>query len=140
MESIATKRCPMCGTDLPVSSFGIARTRKDGLAGYCKPCMRTHRNDHYKSNSGPYKARAVERRTQMRDFLAEYKNKPCMDCGGSFPSFVMDLDHRPGVIKLCEPSKLPNMGNWDALHEEISKCDVVCSNCHRVRTYERANG
>ena len=30
--------------------------------------------------------------------------------------------------------------DWDTILEEIAKCDVVCSNCHRARTYFRRSG
>jgi hypothetical protein len=30
--------------------------------------------------------------------------------------------------------------SWAAIKKEIAKCDVVCSNCHRVRTHIRRNG
>jgi hypothetical protein len=35
----ATKRCPDCRADLPVTAFGRDRRRADGLCFYCKPCM-----------------------------------------------------------------------------------------------------
>jgi hypothetical protein len=28
----------------------------------------------------------------------------------------------------------------ETLLQEASKCDIVCANCHRKRTYERRNG
>src|SRR5262249_2796711 len=27
--------------------------------------------------------------------------------------------------------------SWERIAEEIAKCDVVCANCHRIRTHER---
>lgn len=29
------------------------------------------------------------------------------------------------------------LGSWAAILLEIEKCEVVCSNCHRIRTAER---
>lgn len=50
----------------------------------------------------------------------------------------MQWDHRPGVEKLVELSAA--FGRWsrkDVL-AEISKCDLVCTNCHIIRTFKRA--
>ncbi len=34
------KHCPICSQDLPISDFGICRSRKDGHNLYCKSCIR----------------------------------------------------------------------------------------------------
>jgi hypothetical protein len=68
--------------------------------------------------------------------LAE-KQKPCADCGGTFHPVAMDFDHVRGE-KLNEVSTLLRTGSsLETLKAEIAKCDVVCSNCHRVRTFTR---
>lgn len=66
------------------------------------------------------------------------KSKPCMDCGKTYPPFVMDLDHRPGEIKLkCVADLTHRHAPVAVIQKEIAKCDVVCSNCHRLRTWKR---
>jgi hypothetical protein len=50
----------------------------------------------------------------------------------------MDLDHRPGIAKRANFNVLVKQGAArEVLLDEIGKCDVVCANCHRVRTYQR---
>lgn len=65
------------------------------------------------------------------------KNRPCMDCWGWFEPCQMDFDHRPGTIKLFAPGEMWKM-SWKKLWAEIQKCDIVCANCHRLRTFRRA--
>lgn len=60
-----------------------------------------------------------------------------MDCGESYPYYVMDFDHREGEHKVQIVSILANRGTLKQVREEIAKCDVVCSNCHRIRTFKR---
>lgn len=71
-----------------------------------------------------------------RDFIQSFKRCPCADCGVQYPPFVMDFDHR----NPAEKSFTISVGlthTLDRLAEEIAKCDVVCANCHRVRTFTR---
>jgi hypothetical protein len=49
---------------------------------------------------------------------------------------VMEFDHREGEEKNAEISRLVNF-SIKRIEEEISKCDLVCSNCHRERTFQR---
>ena len=70
--------------------------------------------------------------------VIEAKAKPCMDCGQVFPAYVMDFDHRDG--KKSEISVLVNALSVRRLVAEIAKCDVVCANCHRTRTYGERRG
>jgi 5-methylcytosine-specific restriction endonuclease McrA len=61
-------------------------------------------------------------------------DKPCMDCGNIFPPCAMDFDHVHGKKKF-------NVGlakNLRQLAEEIAKCELVCANCHRIRTFTRS--
>ena len=60
---------------------------------------------------------------------------PCSDCGEFFPSCVMDFDHVRGEKTACVSALAGN--NWEEVLAEIEKCDLVCANCHRIRTNER---
>ncbi len=74
-------------------------------------------------------------REKRRSFLNELKTKPCMDCGNSFPPECMDFDHVRGTKNLGIYQMYTRA--MPLLMEEIAKCDLVCANCHRVRTMSR---
>lgn len=74
-------------------------------------------------------ARAQERWEWMRGL----KSVPCMDCLGTFPAECMDFDHKSPLAKKFPITRWPNLPK-DVLLAEIAKCDIVCSNCHRIRT------
>ena len=64
-----------------------------------------------------------------------------MDCGGTFPTFCMDFDHRDPEAKSYNiGAKMKGAYSPEAkqaVETEIAKCDLVCSNCHRIRTNSR---
>lgn len=101
------------------------------------PRNREARLRHYYKNKQPYLARAVATRLELRAIMVEEKSKPCMDCGGTFPPVAMDFDHRDPLTKLRTPSHLPGSGSLRLMQEELAKCDLVCSNCHRLREASR---
>lgn len=51
----------------------------------------------------------------------------------------MDFDHREGEKKAAPIPILLRDGATAKLEKELRKCDVVCANCHRARTYERSH-
>lgn len=67
--------------------------------------------------------------------IAAAKQVPCADCGESYPPFVMDFDHRGD--KEFDIGMAPTRVSMSRLLAEIAKCDVVCANCHRFRTFAR---
>jgi lysyl-tRNA synthetase class I len=70
-------------------------------------------------------------------YIQELKSKtPCMDCKESYPYYVMDFDHVRGR-KQANVAELINTLSKKRIDEEISKCEIVCSNCHRIRTHDR---
>jgi hypothetical protein len=52
---------------------------------------------------------------------------------------MLEFDHRPGHKKLDNVYRVLKNYGWERAVEEISKCDVVCANCHKHRTYTRIN-
>jgi hypothetical protein len=68
--------------------------------------------------------------------LAEIKESSgCKDCGESNP-IVLDFDHLKD--KKYNISRMIHDGfSWKAIKKEIEKCEVVCANCHRIRTHNR---
>ena len=68
------------------------------------------------------------------------EGRPCSDCGAIYHPAAMHWDHRPGTAKVTEVSHLVRRASRGAALKEIRKCDLVCANCHAVRTYERQRG
>lgn len=67
------------------------------------------------------------------------KEAPCADCGQRFHFAAMGWDHLPGTIKEFDIAEGLRRGmGLERLMAEIEKCELVCANCHAVRTYERA--
>ena len=73
----------------------------------------------------------------LKRIVEDLKQRPCDDCGKRYPPIVLDFDHVRGS-KVANISMLVNDGVPPAqLLDEIAKCDLVCSNCHRLRTAAR---
>ena len=95
---------------------------------------------HYERHPEQYLARNTKDKREKRDFIQKYKEyHGCMDCGGKFPYFVLDLDHRDPHDKKYALNRIHLLASWDKMVEEINKCDVVCANCHRIRSFEKGH-
>lgn len=79
------------------------------------------------------------RRKDTNQLVKEIKeNSPCTDCGKTYNWYVMDFDHLDSSTKVMNIARMVSSGySWEAIETEISKCEIVCSNCHRERTYKR---
>lgn len=84
------------------------------------------------------RVRAMRAYTRRQALLETLKTDPCMDCGGTFPPECMDFDHRDPAEKIAGVKTMKTRG-IAAMMTEIAKCDLVCSNCHRIRTRRRAS-
>lgn len=87
----------------------------------------------YAANKATVYAKKQRKRVRLRELIREAKDVPCADCGVRYPTYVMDFDHR--ADKTIIVSKLVEFGSVRKLLNEIAKCDVVCANCHRERTF-----
>ena len=79
----------------------------------------------------------AKQKAHLYKYIREYKERhPCVDCKVQYPYYVMDFDHVRGR-KHKNVSELISSLSKKKIDEEIAKCEVVCSNCHRIRTHER---
>src|SRR5437870_2227031 len=89
---------------------------------------------HYYANRKYYVEKAARRKKDIKELVILIKELlPCLDCSERYPYYVMDFDHVGkktdtinNLIERCSVVKL---------EEEIANCELVCSNCHRIRTY-----
>ena len=78
-----------------------------------------------------------DRREHKKKFIQDFKkNKPCADCKIKYPPYVMDFDHIRGE-KVQNLSRMHRTHSLEAIKKEFAKCEIVCSNCHRHRTWKR---
>lgn len=75
-------------------------------------------------------------RAQAR-LLAELRDRPCMDCGETFAPCAMDFDHRDPSTKQAAVTRMIGRAGTARILDEVAKCDIVCANCHRLRTFAR---
>jgi hypothetical protein len=71
-----------------------------------------------------------------REMIRNIKNRPCTDCGQNFHFAVMTFDHLPQYEKKFNISEDMCRATQTLLNE-IAKCEVVCANCHGIRTWRR---
>ncbi len=60
-----------------------------------------------------------------------------MDCHETKPFYCLDFDHVRGRKEFELRRAGDDVTNMDRIMEEIAKCDVVCKNCHAIRTFMR---
>lgn len=143
---ITMKTCPECNKDISdthpnkkycsSSCSDKQRYRREGQRGSPEQRSKWYRerckSDEYKEllrTQGKNRSKAV------KEYINKYKLKlGCTDCGYSKHPAALDFDHLPEFKKELN---VCNSKSIKQAKEEIKKCEVVCSNCHRIRTYNR---
>jgi len=73
-------------------------------------------------------------RREQTELIQRLRHVPCVDCHELHPFYAMDFDHRTPIHKTSEVPRLLGRVSTPRLLDEIAKCDIVCANCHRIRT------
>lgn len=135
-----SKFCSKCGIEkTDENTHRRSEKSNNYMAGKLNPRCRKCDCEATKrwATENPEQRRRYDKTRRQTFFsrLASLKSeRPCYDCGGMFPPEAMDWDHL--TDKKFEVSK--GLGiPWDEVRREIDKCQLVCSNCHRIRTANR---
>lgn len=132
------KECIQCVTIKPLGEFSRSKNQKDGLHPYCKTCASIRWTRWRLKNTVKL---AQDRRLQKESLYNWYlslKSGPCTDCNKILIPEVMEWDHLPEYTKSIMLSEAVKR-RWarTSILKEIAKCELVCPNCHRYRTWSR---
>lgn len=127
------KFCNKCKISKPFSEFS---RRGKGYQSWCKLCNSTHHKDRWKkdpSRRDKLKQWTEANKLRTQEFVFSYlQENPCYKCGETNP-LVLQFDHIQN--KEFEIGLVVTQGySIDRIKVEIEKCQVLCANCHSIKT------
>jgi len=159
-----SKICTKCKIEKPISCFGKHKKAKDGYRWWCKDCSKENTKewaeknperkkagdrkyyeknkeeriqkatDYYRRNRKAVNAYHRKRVKQHKEKAIKYKGGKCQLCGYNKCVAALDFHHINPFEKEYECGHLMNKA-WKNIKEEIDKCVLLCSNCHREIHY-----
>lgn len=137
------KICSGCGEERDTENDFSWKNKNRGIRNTrCKFCQSQISKQHYKSNKQSYLDRARAREVlvtednqkKLVNYLACH---PCVDCGCA-DIRVLEFDHVRGK-KESDISRMMSVGcSWTTIEAEITKCEVRCATCHRIRESKKS--
>jgi hypothetical protein len=121
-----TKRCLKCNLDKKIDCFSRNY--------HCDDCQLAYQREHYRKNKAKVSQRIRKREIENDKWFAGYKaTLKCEKCPESH-SATLDFHHRKD--KEFNVSSMIHSGySLKRIQDEIKKCIVLCSNCHRKLHY-----
>lgn len=135
------KICSKCKLEKAEEFFHKNKSTKDGLNRECKQCRSEKTKVDYKKDPEKYKKRAKESNKKTSNKTRKYilnflKQNPCNQCGISKPE-LLEFDHLRD--KHFNISNAIRYLSTEKIIKEIEKCQVLCGNCHRIKTHKENN-
>lgn len=127
------RRCARCEQRLPECAFNRYR---EGRQAWCRECFRAYFRARGQGHRDHCAANTRARVKLLRDCVfGHLRTHPCVDCGIS-DLVVLEFDHVGE--KAFDIAAATGAGKpVPAVLAEMRRCEVVCCNCHRIRTYLR---
>jgi hypothetical protein len=112
-----------------VLRWSMVRSRSD---------QRAYNVEYYRRNRDLELQRVRVRQAGMVELLRDLRRVPCRDCHGRFKPYQLEFDHRdPATKSFNVMAGRAMLMSTAKILTEVAKCDVVCVNCHRIRTREQ---
>jgi len=122
--------CKDCGETKPYSEVYADRQKKTGKQAHCKLCDNARRVKFEASRPGRKAKYIRERNKKFKLSAIEYKGGCCAICGLTDDPCVFDFHHIDPDQKLFNIGD-PSYSVFDNVKDELDKCILICSNCHR---------
>jgi len=137
-----TNKLFRCGVDVREDGYIFdgyisVRLKKDG---YFKENWREPNS--YKRNVEKKKIYKKNLYDKVSNYLNDYKlSKGCRECGYKKSPYALEFHHRDRRLKIKNVSNF-RKSSWTQLEnivKEVQKCDILCSNCHKILTKKEIN-
>jgi 5-methylcytosine-specific restriction endonuclease McrA len=115
--------CPRCNQNCNITEF-YNRRGKENSSVYCKKCTGLQ---------------TVERQRKLKKQMVDYKGGKCERCGYDKYIGALEFHHLNPEEKDFSLSQLKTYSFNHVIVEELNKCILVCSNCHREIHGEQMN-
>lgn len=132
------RKCRECGleahTQEDLVRFKTNSKGKFGKDTICKVCSNKQSKEIAQRNPKRQVELTKKRVRDNKIRAIRYKGNKCLRCGVSYTgsnAVIFDFHHRDPKEKEMKPTKALTM-SWDNIKKEIDKCDLLCSNCHRL--------
>src|SRR5687768_10577066 len=123
---MSKKQCKYCSKWYPENLFGVALTtpQKVYRRRKCCYCYRNTKQDYI---------------NRCYQWIIEYKaQRGCGNCGIK-DHRVLDLHHPYHVKKEFTVAYFRRALGFARIKKEVEKCEVLCSNCHRILHWTERN-
>lgn len=128
------KKCTTCQVEKELNCFNKKNTTKDGLQNVCRECNRLRSQKYYEDNRDKHceviRIRNKAIRKQNKEFVDSIRSSGCIICGEK-SLCCLDFHHLDKSSKEFGISNMISGYSIEKIKNEISKCIIVCSNCHR---------
>ncbi len=117
------KRCSRCKTSKPKGDFykRQSKDRRGECVAYCKTCHRKY---------------LTIRQNNLKIEMIKMKGAACKKCGETVHPILFDFHHREPNAKEYAWNQLRRFSRKRII-KELEKCDLLCSNCHRMELMVR---
>lgn len=85
----------------------------------------------YQDRAEYLKQAVSKRRTQLKQRAIEYKGGSCVYCNYNKCASALEFHHTDPSQKDFGISKSGITRSWSTVQDELDKCILVCSNCHK---------
>jgi len=122
--------CSGCKMFLPIRKFTTGQTHYEKYSYRCNDCKNSY--DRIRGHSEKSKAIWRNSYRHKKQYYSELFGRKCSRCGFSDGFWALEFHHVSPSSKKWTPSKIIHNGKEKEVTQELDKCVLLCSNCHKT--------
>lgn len=138
------KLCKKCSIEKELSEFYKNKSNTDGYSSSCKRCRKIQVNMWRKENHIRFitnknkwsSCKRISMKEDNKKKAVEYLGGKCIKCGYDEHIAALEFHHRDPSKKYYTISTKLREYSFEDLKNELDKCDLLCSNCHKILHYD----